>query len=106
MIKNSSDNIIAKILKYGSENVTKNIKVTMKLQEQLNKIKQRVVTIVQKPGTSGLIVNLRTITSLSILRKFQLKRKLDAKAPPNQAAHKQGQSATRHIYTTRQLKKQ
>ena len=76
--------------------------------ERLSKIKQGVITVIQKSGKpKGSIENLRPITLLSILRKIlvvSLKKyiipKLDAKTPPSQAAHRQGQNTTRHGTTT------
>ena len=109
------DIIKAELLKYGTENIAKEIatiynKIT-RTGEHPNEINPGVTTAIQKLGKPRwLIKNLGPINLLSMLRKIlapclkqNTKHKLDAEILPNQAVYGQGRSTTKHLFTTKIL---
>ena len=70
-----------------------------------------IITPLQKPGKSkGSVQNLRSITLLSVIRKFlvvcmkkRIVNKLDAEIPPSQAAYRTGRSTIGHVFAAKVL---
>ena len=106
------DNVKAELLKYGTEDIAKEIAIIYneiaRTGDYPKEIVQGVITAIQKPGkTKGPIENLRPITLLSMLRKIlaiclkkRIITKIDTEIPPSQAAYRQGRSTTEHVFAT------
>ena len=109
------DNVKAELLKYGTEEISKEIAIVYNEIARTGvypkEIVQGVITAIQKPGKpKGPIENLRPITLLSMLRKIlaiclkkRIINKIDAEIPPSQAAYRQGRSTTEHVFSTKIL---